>query len=105
MSMQIAQIEDDPKRPWKALASAVSTAVGAFVLWWVADKGDFTFEDFKEAVGAAILASGLTGGTTFAVKNPKRSRSLDQRGAVDWATALLVVFFVVVILLLVGAIR
>jgi hypothetical protein len=64
------EVKDDPKRPYKAIAATVLTAVGTFIAYWVADADPFTSKDVGEAALAALIASGLVGGTTFAIPNP-----------------------------------
>lgn len=69
--MEPTIVKDDPKRPWKAIASTAVSFVATFAGIWIADVDPFTA---KEAVGAlvtAAIASGLTGGAAFAVRNPK----------------------------------
>lgn len=68
------EVEADPARPNKAIAATVLTAVGTFVAYWVADKDPFTAKDAGQAFVAALLTSGVTGGTTFVVPNPLRRR-------------------------------
>lgn len=58
-----------PQTPYKAYAAALVAALGTIVMYWVMDSGKFTEQDLKEAVGAAIVLSGLTGGATFGVRN------------------------------------
>lgn len=65
-------VEDVPSKPYKAYVAAGLTAVGTFVAYWVADKDPFTAKEVGEAAVAALIASGLTGGATFRVPNPKR---------------------------------
>jgi hypothetical protein len=67
-------VEDNPKKPYKAIAATVSTFVLAFVTYWIGDEDPFTLKDAGEGLVAGILAGGLTGGATFAIKNPKRTR-------------------------------
>lgn len=95
----VARIEDDPKRPYKAYASTALTVLAAFVTYWIADVDPFTTKEIAQGCLIGLVSGGLIGGTTFAVRNPKRARTLpDQRGAVDVVQALLVVFLAVVIL-------
>jgi hypothetical protein len=61
---------DDPKKPWKAYVATALTAVGTFVTYWIADTDPFTAKEMGEAALAALVASGLTGGATFATRNP-----------------------------------
>ena len=64
------EVKDDPKRPYKAIVATVLTAIGTFVAYWIADADPFTAKDAGEAALAALIASGVTGGTTFAIANP-----------------------------------
>lgn len=69
---ETTEIVDDPKHPWKAIASTAGTFVGLFVATWIADVDPFTA---KEAAGAALgagIGSGIIGGVTYAVPNPKK---------------------------------
>lgn len=66
----IVEVKDDPKRPYKAIAATALTAIGTFVAWWISDTGDFTSKEVGEAILAALIASGITGGATFAIPNP-----------------------------------
>lgn len=63
-------MEADPKRPYKAYVATAITALGTFVAFWVADTDPFTIKEAASAALAAVVASGLTGGATFAVRNP-----------------------------------
>lgn len=69
----IPELEDDAARPYKAYVSAALSALATFLVYWIADPGKFTQEDFLQALLAAVIASGLTGGGTFVVRNPKKS--------------------------------
>lgn len=71
---QVARVEDDPAKPYKAIASTVLTAVGTFVAYWIADADPFTAKEAAEGGLLALIASGITGGATFTVRNPKRTR-------------------------------
>lgn len=64
-------VEADPKRPYKAYAALALSFVAAFLSYWIGDDGNFTGKEAGEALLFALLASGLTGGTTYTVKNPK----------------------------------
>jgi hypothetical protein len=75
------EVEDDPKRPYKAIAATVLTAVGTFIAWWISDTGDFTSKEVGEAILAALVAAGVTGGATFAVPNPLVTKVAPRRSA------------------------
>lgn len=64
-------VEADPKRPYKAYVSAALSAAGTFIAFWIADADPFTAKDAGQGALAALVASGLTGGATFWVRNPK----------------------------------
>ena len=64
-------MEADPKRPYKAYIATALSAIGTFVAVWVADSDPFTTKEMAQAALAAVVASGLTGGATFSVRNPK----------------------------------
>lgn len=66
----VSEVKDDPKRPYKAIAATALTAIGTFVAYWISDSDAFTSKDVGEAFLAAVIASGITGGATFAVPNP-----------------------------------
>lgn len=65
-------MEADPKRPYKAYIATALSALGTFVAVWVADTDPFTLKEAANAALAALVASGLTGGATFAVRNPQK---------------------------------
>lgn len=65
-------VVDDKAKPYKAYIATALTAVGTFAAYWIADKDPFTAKEIGEAALAALVASGLTGGATFQVKNPKK---------------------------------
>ena len=69
-----AEVEADPKKPTKAITATVGTFIAAFVVYWVADKDPFTAKDAGQAFVSGLVASGLTGGATFTVKNPLRRK-------------------------------
>lgn len=64
-------MKPDPKRPYKAYAALLGTFVFAILAFWVGDDGPFTAKEFGQAVLLAAGAAGLTGGTTYQIKNPK----------------------------------
>lgn len=68
------QVEADPSRPHKAYVASALAAVGTFVAYWVADTDPFTAKEVGQALIAALVASGVTGGATFKVPNPLRRR-------------------------------
>jgi len=63
-------VKDDPKRPYKAITATILTAIGTFIAYWISDTGDFTSKEVGEAVLAALVVSGISGGGTFAIANP-----------------------------------
>ncbi len=63
-----------PQSPTKAIVATVLAAAAAFVTYWVGDPGSFTAKDAGEAALAALFASGLVGGSTYAAKNTARVR-------------------------------
>lgn len=65
------EVKDDPKRPNKAIVTAVGSAVLTFGASWVADTDPFTAKEAVNAGIAAILLGGTLGGITFTVPNPK----------------------------------
>lgn len=58
-----------PQTPYKAYAAAALTAVGTFVAFWIGDDDPFTKKEAAQAAISALVASGVTGGATFVVKN------------------------------------
>jgi Flp pilus assembly pilin Flp len=68
------EVTDDPKKPYKAYISAVLTLVAVVVYSWITDTRGTTAKEFGEWVLAGLVASGLVGGGTFAVKNPLKVR-------------------------------
>lgn len=102
----VAVIEDDPKRPYKAYASTALTAVAAFVTFWIADADPFTAKEAAQGGLVALVSAGLIGGTTFAVRNPKRGRDLtDDRGAGELLQVAIVTIGVTLGVLLAFALR
>lgn len=69
-SVHTAEVKADPKRPYKAYIATALTAVGTFVTFWIADTDPFTMKEIGAAALAALAASGLAGGATFAIPNP-----------------------------------
>lgn len=65
------QVEADPRRPYKAYASTVLSAIAVFVAVWIVDEDPFTWKEAAGAALAALTSSGIIGGATYAVKNPK----------------------------------
>ena len=68
----VYSVEDDPGRPYKAYVSTFITLFATFLAYWVADVDPFTNKEMGEAFLIALGASGVTGGATFAIRNPKR---------------------------------
>ena len=66
----VARIVADTKRPWKAFASTALAFAGAMVAAWVADTDPWTAKEIGSAALLAAGASGITGGVTYAVRNP-----------------------------------
>lgn len=58
-----------PQTGYKAYVAAGFMAVGTFVTAWVADTAPFTGKEAAAAAVAAVIASGITGVTTFRVRN------------------------------------
>jgi hypothetical protein len=71
-----AVIEADPKRPWKTYAATAVAFLGSLALAWVQDVDPYTGKEFVEDLVSSVLFAGATGGVTFMVKNPLRSRRL-----------------------------
>lgn len=67
----------DPKRPYKAYATAAVSAVGTFVAAWVMDTDPFTAKEAGEAALMAVVASGVTGGVGFTIRNPIVTKPTD----------------------------
>lgn len=65
-------VEDNPKKPYKAIAGAVATAVATFIAFWIGDDDPFTKKDAGEAFLAALIASAPGFGLPFVIPNPKR---------------------------------
>lgn len=70
----VENVEADPGRPYKAYAATLGTALGAGVAYWIADAEPFTGKDAGKAFLSALLASGVTGLSTFKVTNPLRRK-------------------------------
>lgn len=62
-----------PQTPTKALAGGVLSGIIFFVGQWIIDTDPFTAKEIANAAIGAVVASGLTGVTTYAVKN-RRTR-------------------------------
>lgn len=61
-----------PGTPQTATKAYVATAISfvtTFVGVWVADTDPFTAKEVAQGLVTAAVASGLTGGATFVVKN------------------------------------
>ena len=65
-------VEDDPRRPYKAYAATALAFIGSFVSIWIADVDPFTHKEIAQAFLSAAVTSGLTGGVTWRVTNPKK---------------------------------
>lgn len=61
----------DPKRPYKAYGATILAFVTVLVSAWINDDNGVTGQEVLNWVISAVVASGLTGATTYAVKNPK----------------------------------
>lgn len=75
----VAQVEPDPGRPYAAYAAALLTILTFVGVGWLTDdtpKKDpaYTSAEFKHDATAGLLASGITGIGTFAVKKPLRRK-------------------------------
>lgn len=93
----------DPKRPYKAYAATALAALSIFVTAWVADTDPFTAKEIAAAVVASLIGSGITGATTFAVRNPPKPVAgvvVDEGGYTN-VLGLVVVVLVILILVFV----
>lgn len=61
----------DPKRPYKAYASAAVTGLASFVAAWVADVPPFESKEIAAAAVGSITLAAASFGITFSVRNPK----------------------------------
>lgn len=68
---QVAEVVDDPTRPYKAYAGAVVAAVTTFVAFWVGDDDPFTKKDAGEAFIAALAAAAPGFGLPYLISNPR----------------------------------
>ena len=91
----------DPKRPYKAYAATVLAGLSVFVSAWVADTDPFTTKEIVAALVAAVIGSGITGATTYAVVNPPkpahRAVVRDETGQAGNPLNLLIWLLVVVV--------
>ena len=90
----------DPKRPWKAYAATALSGLSVFVAAWVADTDPFTQKEIVAALVAAVIGSGITGATTYAVANPPKPAEPvvhDEFGALEGPVNTLVWLLVVVV--------
>lgn len=69
-SPQVARVEADPKRPWKAIAATALAFVGAFVAHWVADVDPYTAKDAGQGFLVGLSAALPGGLAAYAVRNP-----------------------------------
>jgi hypothetical protein len=70
----VDEVEADPAKPYKAYAAAALTFVTIVIADWIGDSDGTTTKEFLGWCVEGIVGSGLTGGATFAVRNPKRLR-------------------------------
>ena len=104
------EIVADPKRPYKAYVATALSFIAAFVSFWIGDDGAFTGKDMGSALLFSLLASGLTGGTTYSVKNPKIAkpvRTRNEYGAVPASTIwfiLGIIGLVLIVLIFLGVV-
>lgn len=61
-----------PQSAHKAYIATALTAIGTFVSFWIADVDPFTAKEIGQGCLLALIASGLTGGATFGVRNHRR---------------------------------
>jgi hypothetical protein len=73
---QVARIEADPAKPWKAIVGSAIAAVLAFLIYWKADPGDFTGDDVVGALIAALSTLVPVFGGTYLTRNPLRSKRM-----------------------------
>lgn len=104
----VSQVEPDPAKPYAAYVSAFLTLVAMVVFAWLTDDTpkkhpDFTMDELKDTVLAALLASGLVGGGTFAVKKPLRRKTggRHEAGQSPVVTALLILAALLLLVFLV----
>lgn len=62
-----------PQTGTKAVVATAVSFVCAFVALWVADTGHFTPKEIAADIVASAIASGLTGGAAFVVKNKPKA--------------------------------
>lgn len=58
-----------PQTPYKAYAATVLAFVTIFVSAWIADDNGTNFQEVLTWVISALVGSGITGATTYQVKN------------------------------------
>lgn len=71
MDSDITTVVADPKRPYKAYGATILAFLTIVVSAWIADDGGVTGQDILDWVISGLIGSGLTGATTYAIKNPK----------------------------------
>lgn len=77
----VEQVEDDPRRPWKAIAAGLAPAV-ITLLWALTPGSDAGSSLSQPEIGAVVTAALGAFGITFAVPNAKRVKTA-KRGN-DW---------------------
>ena len=73
------EVVADPAKPYKAYASAAVSAIGAFIVYWVADDASFTSKDAGEAFLAALAVGAPGFGLVYTITNPKVTKPLARR--------------------------
>lgn len=61
-----------PQTPYKAYAATVVSFLATFIGVWIADTDPFTAKEVAGGLVTAAVASGLTGGVTYGVRNRAR---------------------------------
>lgn len=77
-SVPVVPVEDDPKRPWKALTAAGVTFLFAFFSYMIGDanlgpgENQFTWENVGQGILIGLTAAFGTGAATYSKRNPKK---------------------------------
>lgn len=106
---QVARIEADPKRPWKAVAAFLLTLLGTL---WAALEGRDSLDNMSLMEWLSIvIPTVLTTGAVYGLRNPLVAQQVanpDDAGETNPATVAVVVLaalLVVVLLIWTGVIR